>query len=171
LPAGCRYGGETEYHFLRRGSREAFRLDDSTSPASVTWITDTIAITNFVSAHDKDVLAEHHIKGVLCLDRDLEGCPSTARGVDYVRVVHLNDGANELFFFREAVAALEEMVAGSGRVIVHCRAGRSRSIAVVAAYLKRALNIEANDALEIVRSKRQSAVAPELIRLVERFEL
>jgi protein-tyrosine phosphatase len=145
-------------------------LDNSVSPDSVTWITDTIAITNFVSAHKKDVLAEHNIKGVLCLDRDLMGCPSTARGVDCVRVAHLNDGANELFFFREAVAALDGLVASCGRVVVHCRAGRSRSIAVVAAYLRKAFNIEADDALEIVRSKRPSAVAPELIRLVERFE-
>jgi protein-tyrosine phosphatase len=145
-------------------------LDDSIGPDSVTWITDTIAITNYVSAHNKDVLAEQNIKGVLCLDRDLEGSPSTARGVDCVRVAHLTDGANELFFFREAVAALEELVASCGRVVVHCRAGRSRSIAVVAAYLKKAFNMEAHDALEIVRSKRPSAVAPELIRLVERFE-
>src|ERR1700722_16167597 len=31
-------------------SREAFRLDNSSGPDSVTWITDAVAITNFVSA-------------------------------------------------------------------------------------------------------------------------
>jgi hypothetical protein len=145
-------------------------LNNSVSPDSVTWITGAIAITNFVSAHNKNVLAEHNIKGVLCLDRELEGCPSAARGAECVRVAHLIDGANELFFFKEAVAALEEIVARCGRVVVHCRAGRSRSVAVVAAYLKKMRNIDADAALEMVRSKRPSAIAPELIRLVERFE-
>ena len=40
----------------------------------VTWITDEVAITNFFSAHSKEVLARHRIRAVLCLDRDLQGC-------------------------------------------------------------------------------------------------
>jgi protein-tyrosine phosphatase len=57
-----------------------------------------------------------------------------------------------------------------GRVVVHCRAGRSRSIAVVAAYLTRLFGIGADEALDLITSKRPSAVAPELIRLVEQVE-
>lgn len=64
---------------------------------------------------------------------------------------------------------MEQLVAQHGRVVVHCRAGRSRSIAVVAAYLKKARGLEAVEALAAVRALRESAVAPELIELVERF--
>ena len=139
-------------------------------PDEVTWITDTVAITNYVSAHSREVLAGHNVKAVLCLDRELEGCPAAGRGVASIRVAHLVDGANELSLFKAAVAALESLTQMHGRVVVHHRAGRSRSIAVVAAYLTRLLGIGADEALDRVRSKRPSAVAPELIRLVEQVE-
>jgi protein-tyrosine phosphatase len=155
---------------MTKASPGCIHLDTSINPAEVTWITDRVAITNFVSAQSKQILAEHNVRGVLCLDRELEGGSSIDRGVECIRVIHLKDGANDLFVFKQAVSALVELADSCGRVVVHCRAGRSRSIAVVAAYLKKVLHAETDVALEIVRSKRQSAVAPELIRLVERFE-
>jgi hypothetical protein len=69
-------------------------------PDEVTWITDPVAITNYVSAHSREVLAGHGVEAVLCLDRELEGCPAADRGVASVRVAHLVDGANELSLFR-----------------------------------------------------------------------
>src|SRR5689334_3785954 len=90
-------------------------------PTDVTWINDNVAITNFPSAHDKELLANHRVGAVLCLDRELEGCPSHERGIACVRVVHLVDGANEMSRFREAVDALAFLVKRHGRVVVHCR--------------------------------------------------
>ena len=91
------------------------------------------------------------------------------RGVACVQVVHLVDGANEMVVFREAVALLEELIAAHGRVVVHCRAGLSRSPAVVAAYLKNAQNLEAKEALAFVKARRESTIVPELVELVERY--
>jgi protein-tyrosine phosphatase len=146
-------------------------VESPTNAEAVTWITDEVAITNYVSAHNKEILAKHGIKGVLCLDRELAGCTSVDRGVQCVQVIHLIDGANDSALFEEAVSALGGLAKTCGRVVVHCRAGRSRSIAVVAAYLIRNLGIGADEALDIVSSKRQSAIAPELVRLVEQLEL
>ena len=140
------------------------------SPDDVSWITDRVAITNFFSAHQKEVLAEHQVDAVLCLDQDVRGNDPSERGVACIRLVHLWDGENEMVVFREAVAALDELLEGYGRVVVHCRAGRSRSIAVVAAYLKKFRGVGAHEALGLVKAKRESAIAPELARLVERFE-
>ncbi len=140
------------------------------NPDEITWITENIAITNFFSAHSKDVLAKHQVQAILCLDREVQGDVAEARGVTCIELVHLVDGANEMVAFRNAVVALEELVTRWERVVVHCRAGRSRSIAVVAAFLKKAKALEADEALELVRTKRESAVAPELVRLVELFE-
>jgi protein-tyrosine phosphatase len=134
-------------------------------------VTVRVAITNFFSAHCKDVLAEHGVQAVLCLDQDLQGSGQLDRGIECIRVVHLCDGPNEMFVFREAVTSLEELQQTYSRVVVHCRAGRSRSIAVVAAFLKKARGMEGGEALEFVKAKRDSAVAPELVRLVERFEV
>lgn len=145
-------------------------MDALINPDEVTWIVDQVAITNYVSAHSKDILAAQHVRAVLCLDRELEGCPPADRGIECVRVVHLVDGANEMVVFREAVSSLEGLIGKCGRVLVHCRAGRSRSIAVVAAYLTKVRGMDADEALEFVTTRRQAAVAPELVQLVERFE-
>jgi protein-tyrosine phosphatase len=96
--------------------------------------------------------------------------PAEIRGVECIDLVHLVDGPNEMVAFRNAIATLEELVSKWERVVVHCRAGRSRSIAVVAAYLVKARGIDADEALAFITGKRESAVAPELVRLVERFD-
>ena len=145
-------------------------LQSPQHPDHVTWITDQVAITNFFSAHNKEILAENGIRAVLCLDRDLQGDSPAARGIECLRLVHMIDGPNETVVFKEAVDALEELILEHGRVVVHCRAGRSRSIAVAAAYLMKSLKMEASDALEAVMAKRPCSVAPELIRLVEEFD-
>ena len=139
-------------------------------PDEVTWITDHVAVTNFVSAHDKTVLQRHQVSAVLCLDRGLQGTSAEERGVATVRTVHLVDGANEMVVFKEAVETLAELIDKYRRVVVHCRAGRSRSIAVLAAYLRKTRNLDVEETLALVKEKREAAVAPELVRLVEDFE-
>jgi protein-tyrosine phosphatase len=145
-------------------------METPMSPDDVTWITERVAITNFFSAHQAEVLAEQQVEAILCLDREVQGNAAIDRGVECISLVHLWDGENEMVIFREAVAALEDLLARHRRVVVHCRAGRSRSVAVVAAYLKMSHGLKAHEALVLVRTKRDSAIAPELIRLVERFE-
>lgn len=140
------------------------------SPDDVTWITERIAITNFFSAHQAEVLAEQKIEAILCLDREVEGNAAADRGVECLRLVHLWDGENEMVIFQEAVSVLEELLGSHRRVVVHCRAGRSRSVAVVAAYLKKSRTLHAHEALGLVTAKRESAIAPEFVRLVERLE-
>jgi protein-tyrosine phosphatase len=138
-------------------------------PDEVTWITNKVAITNFFSAHSKSILAEHKVKAVLCLDRELQGDSPEDRGVECIRVVHMKDGPNETRLFKEAVSTLEGLLADYNRVVVHCRAGRSRSIAVVAAYLMKVRDWGADEALAFVMAKRPASVAPELVDLVVRF--
>lgn len=143
--------------------------NDRVDADEITWITDRIAITNFFSAHQRQLLAEHRVDAVLCLDRELLGDAAEVRGAKRIEAVDLVDGPNDIGAFERAVAALDSLLENYPRVVVDCRAGRSRSVAVVAAYLKRTQGLEATDALELVTSKRPSALAPELARLVERF--
>lgn len=138
-------------------------------PDEITWITERIAITNFFSAHQRDLLAEHNVDAILCLDRELRGDSPEARGVRCIVVVDLVDGPNDMAVFERAVAALDSLLENHRRIVVHCRAGRSRSIAVVAAHLKRANSMDAAGALEFVQSKRPAVLAPELTSLVERL--
>ena len=61
------------------------------------------------------------------------------------------------------------MVASHGRVLVHCRAGRSHSVAVVAGHLVVTEGTSTTDALSRVSALRASFVAPELRAAVERL--
>lgn len=132
----------------------------------ITWVTDQVAITNYVSAHDRAGLRGHGIRAVLCLDRELLGDQPGGHDVACVRLAHLIDGPNPPLVFQRAVQELTELVESHGRVVVHCRAGRSRSVAVVAAYLKASRAMSADEALRTVTAKRPSAVTPALAKLV-----
>jgi atypical dual specificity phosphatase len=140
------------------------------NPDDLTRITERVAITNFVTAHDADLLRQHQVRAILCLDRSLQGGTSAELGVARIETIHLIDGENDPGTFRQAVKALEELVLEHGRVVVHCRAGRSRSVAVVAAYLVKTTAIDAEQALAAIAIRRGTAVAPPLVELVRRCE-
>jgi protein-tyrosine phosphatase len=130
----------------------------------VSWITSQVAVTNFVTAHGN--LRSHGISAVLCLDRSVAGGNATSRGLQTVEVVDLHDGANPAYLFAEAVNLLCRLNKQYEKVLVHCRAGKSRSIAVVAAWLARDQNIGWQAALKRVIAARQThSVAPELMEL------
>ena len=54
-------------------------------------------------------------------------------------------------------------------MFVHCRAGRSRSAAVVAAYLMRSKGLNADEAVAFVASRRAIGLNPEMAALVTQF--
>lgn len=130
---------------------------------AIHWISDEIAITNVVSANNAEVLETLGIfpGQILCLDRK-----SQARyGLDGRQVVSLVDGDNPAEDFTRAVDALEGMIRRNGRTLVHCHAGRSRSLVVVAGYLVRHRNFTPEDALNLVKSKRPCAsIMPGLLK-------
>src|SRR5262245_22303772 len=134
------------------------------------WITADIAVGNYLEAQNASLLKEQGICSVLGLDRTLENHNGTALGLADMEVVPLEDGpGNDLRLFRLAVGTLERLVREHRPVLVHCHAGRSRSVVVVAAYLMNSLGIEAHEALELVAAKRPIAVTPGLERLLDHF--
>ena len=63
-----------------------------------------------------------------------------------------------------AIDDLAELVREAAPVLVHCHAGQSRSVAVVAGYLMQTLRIPTDEALAQVAARRQITlmVAPDL---------
>jgi hypothetical protein len=72
--------------------------------------------------------------------------------IETVRLV--DDHGNDLRRLRLAVDAVDELVRGVPPVLIHCRAGRGRSPAVVAGYFIVYGGLTAEDALERVAQKR-----------------
>jgi protein tyrosine phosphatase (PTP) superfamily phosphohydrolase (DUF442 family) len=124
------------------------------------WITDRIAIGNYVDATDPDLLQKAGFKSILCLDCNI--APPKLAGLTR-RVVHLIDEPiNQFDEFLKAIVTLEELAINSHPVLVHCHAGRSRSVIVVAGFLMRALRCSPEEALAKVSAKRQISITPGL---------
>src|SRR5262249_21783797 len=92
------------------------------------WVTDEIAIGNYLEAQDTTLLRREGIRSVLCLDRTLQEQDAGSSGLEAIRCVPLEDGpGNDARLFRRAVDALTGLCQGGGPVLVQCHAGRSRS--------------------------------------------
>lgn len=131
-------------------------------PAGVDWITDEVAIGNCVEAHDVELLRRHGFGSVLSLDGTLSPPDARLLGVDQVRAFDLIDGAgNQPGALALAVEALEALLRSHPPVLVHCHAGRSRSVVVVAGFLARSLGIGPAAAIARVAEKRVVSITPQ----------
>ena len=132
------------------------------------WITDDVAIGNYLEALDVELLHREKFASALTLDGTLHGKDPADIGLRRIEVVPLEDApGNEPRLYKLAVEYLSEMVQEAPPVLVQCHAGRSRSAVVVAGYLVTARGIAPEEALRFVAGKRQIAVTPGLERLLD----
>ena len=135
----------------------------------VDFVTDKIAIGNYAQAERADVLSKAGFRGMLSVRCETSVLPPDS-GVEIFERVPLIDGSgNDFASFERAVFTLKELVENHAPVFVHCHAGRSRSPAVVAAYLAMEHGLGADAALEFVAQKREINVSPDLVDLARRF--
>jgi protein-tyrosine phosphatase len=135
------------------------------------WITDDIAIGNYLDAQDAALLKSKGIRSVLSLDRTLEGKNPSSLGLTAIDAIPLDDGpGNDLRLFERAVDALDSLRRNAGPVLVQCHAGRSRSAVVVAGYLMKTQGIDSAGALALIAAKREINVTAGLERLLESIE-
>lgn len=132
------------------------------------WITETIAIGNHRDAQDVKLLAAEGIRSIVCLDGCLAGTTEEALGVEAIEVFLLIDGpGNRDDLFRQAVLEIGELSRKVPRLLVHCHAGRSRSVVAVAAHLMHVNGWGPTQALRYVTAKRESVLTPGIERLLE----
>jgi protein-tyrosine phosphatase len=132
------------------------------------WITEDIAIGNYLDALDLELIRSNSISSALSLDGTLYGKDSAEFGLKRIEVVRLDDGpGNDRRLFRLAVGHLTDLVREAPPVLVQCHAGRSRSAVVVAGYLIKAREIEPAEALRLISEKREIAVTAGLEQLLE----
>lgn len=132
------------------------------------WITEHVAIGNYLEAQDVALLRREGVASVLCLDRTLRGRDAAELGLREIEVLPLEDApGNDSRLFLRAVEALQRLAANRKPVLVQCHAGRSRSAVVVAGYLMRSLGIGTDEALALVAAKREIAVTAGMERLLD----
>lgn len=129
------------------------------------WITDNIAIGDFkdAEAHFDDFDA------ILCLTQDK--CCKDREDVDTFCVPFIDGVGNSQASIEEAIDTIASLVSSNSRILVHCHAGRSRSVCIVAAYFMRHRGMTQDDALDFVRGKRESYLSDgveEILRMANR---
>lgn len=108
------------------------------------------------AASNKAVLKSLNITHVLLVANAL--VPAYPRDFKYKQVEVLDSvDTNLVQHFEECFSFIDEAKREGGGVLVHCFAGRSRSVTVIVAYLMRTHHMSLSEAFELVRSKRPQA--------------
>jgi len=128
----------------------------------MTFITDTIAIGNFIDAEDRATREAAGIRSILCLNGLLQGCKPSDCGVEALTCFDLTDGSgNDPWIFDRAVRIVGHYATQHPKLLVHCHAGRSRSVMVVASHLVRQNAWDLRQALAYIHAKRPEIVLPD----------
>jgi hypothetical protein len=132
------------------------------------WITENVAIGNYLEVVDVNLLRSERFQSALSLDGTLSGKIPGDLGLHRVEIVRLEDApGNELRLFRLAVDTLVDLVDDAPPVLVQCHAGRSRSAVVVAGYLMVVQGKTSDQALATVAAKREIAITSGVERLLD----
>jgi len=125
------------------------------------WITDTIAIGTFLEARNHALCVEAGIRSIICLDALLCDPDESTLDVDDYEVIDFVDGpGNDPRLFDQAVRLVGVLSVQSPKLLVHCRAGRSRSAVVVAGYLMRERHWSCDKAIAFVAKRRDIQLTP-----------
>ncbi|XP_058082294.1 dual specificity protein phosphatase 1-like isoform X1 [Magnolia sinica] len=109
-------------------------------------------------AYNKDALKGLNVTHILTVAKSLE--PAYPDDFIYKKIEVLDSPDTNLEqHFDECFDFIDEAKRAGGGVLVHCFAGRSRSVTVVVAYLMKKHQMSLSQALDLVRSKRPQ-IAP-----------
>jgi len=125
------------------------------------WITENIAIGNYLDAENVELRSAGGIRSMICLNGILRGVKPETLQLDALENYNLKDGpGNDPSIFRRAVQSVGHLAKRHPKLLVHCHAGRSRSVVVVTAHLMRLRRWTADEALAYVSSRRVAALTP-----------
>ncbi|KAG1362396.1 Dual specificity protein phosphatase 1 [Cocos nucifera] len=109
-------------------------------------------------AVNKELLKSLNITHILIVAKSLD--PAFPNDFVYKKIEVLDTPDTNLQeYFDECFNFIEEARRAGGGVLVHCFAGRSRSVTVITAYLMKKYHMSLSHALSVVRSKRPQ-IAP-----------
>lgn len=104
-------------------------------------------------ALNKEALKNHNITHVLIVAKSLD--PAFPNDFTYKKIDVLDTSDTNLKeHFEECFYFIDSGRKDGGGVLVHCFAGRSRSVTIILAYLMKKHRMSLSHALELVRSKR-----------------
>jgi len=119
-------------------------------------IDNKLYLGNILSARSSRSLTERRITHIISVCPDPIPAELPESGITHMRIsVEDVDYADLLSHLPAACRFIDQAIRDGGTVLVHCVQGLSRSATVVAAYLMHSRQINATQALEIVRRARE----------------
>jgi len=119
------------------------------------FVTDRLAIGDVASRATPEFVAVVSVLATAPWDEQYRA-PAVPEGVP-VHMIDLRDGEKGLETHLDAACAFIAERITKGCVLVHCGAGLSRSVSVVAAYLCRYAGMSLSEAVNFIKAKRQGA--------------
>ena len=117
-----------------------------------------IYLGNSQFASDKQLLYNLKVTHILNAAKEI---PDYFQGDDTFQYVHLNlddvPEENASRFFEISKQFIDNALQNNGVVLIHCRAGVSRSVTMLMYYLMKTLNISPEEALKLIRKCRPIA--------------
>lgn len=130
----------------------ARKLKEDAEPVRVA---DRLFVGSVGAAHNREALQREGITHVLCV---AGGLPQPYPGEFSYLTVAVNDSpAEDITAHFEACFAFLDSAFSSGGALVHCFAGKSRSVTVLAAYLMRTTQCTLQAALAMIQAVRPAA--------------
>lgn len=122
-------------------------------PLDVNHVIDHVYIGSVDGAFHLPVLEQNGFTCIVDLS-NLASVPRSAQ-INYM-IIPVDDSPNTDLsrYFQEASAFIDQCAASSGKVLVHCMAGISRSATIVLAYLMLRKQMSLKDALGLLMSQR-----------------
>ncbi len=118
-------------------------------------IIDRLYISNISTAMNEKILDENNIIGIVsCISHDY--IPLKKRTYRFINCYD-DEGFDISQYFDECGAFINSMITTERNVLVHCMYGKSRSVAIVIAYLIKYKGMTCMEALEMVRLARNVA--------------
>lgn len=126
------------------------------------WITRNIAIGKFIDAKNAD---PKRIDAILCLIDDC--CSEDNPIIDIVSAPLLGGAGNDKRVIKDCLDFIDDVVSANEKILVHCHAGRSRSVCIVARYFMKKERMKSHEALAIIETKREIYLSPGIEELLE----
>jgi protein-tyrosine phosphatase len=110
-------------------------------------------IGNILSVYDKTRLQDIGITHIISV---IEGfVPPYPDDFNYLVINALDNESTKIIKnFESSTSFINDAFENEGKVLVHCMAGRSRSVTIVAAYIIDRFGINAKTTLQIIKSRR-----------------
>ena len=126
------------------------------------WITENIALGTFL---DAEQATKKEVDAILCLKPDC--CSEDNEELDVLCTPLVDGAGNDRSVFDDTVDFIDDVVSSSEKILVHCHAGRSRSVCILARYFMINHQMTSHQALSKIETKREIYLSPGIEEILE----